>query len=315
MKNIQYTLFFLLTLVASCSYIHRVPMTQSGQSYKVTPAKMLKEASQMNLSQLAEFYKENQYIFLRDAIVQNVSSQEYSIDDLKTASNLFSYDTQIYNVIQKRITEQIIKEANNMDLPQIAEFYKENRYDILRDYIIEQISSEEYSLEELKTAESLFFYDEQIQSKLQKHIALKQASILEMVCNMDLPQLAEFYKENRYDFLGNAISESMSSLDGSIDDLEDAATLFNYDYHIFNVLQKRIEEKEEQQRKLYATIYYQNCDSLLTALEIIISNDVAQYIGELVSSTLVDNIFEDDLPEEKWEINQKANNWIKAYNT
>ncbi len=244
MKTIHYILVWLLLSVASCSNVQRITMKHVGRVSKTTPEKILKVANDMDLPQLYVFYKDNQYSFLRDAIINKVSSNEYSLDDLKKAAILFSFDAQINNTLQKKIEK-------------------------------------------------------------------KQVAILEKASEMDLPQLAEFYKENQYDFLRDAISECVSSLDGSIEDLQNAANIFSFDEGIQKVLQKRVEVKEEQQRKWYATIYYQTCDSLLTDLEYLASCELAEYIGELVSTTLVDNIFENELPEKKYQIDKKANNWVQ----
>ena len=81
MKTIHYILVWLLLSVASCSNVQRITMKHVGRVSKTTPEKILKVANDMDLPQLYVFYKDNQYSFLRDAIINKVSSNEYSLDD------------------------------------------------------------------------------------------------------------------------------------------------------------------------------------------------------------------------------------------
>lgn len=217
------------------------------------------------------------------------------------------------DAIETNSPKKILAKIGNMELPQLAEFYKENRYDFLRDTIAKKIFTASGSIRDLEGAAELFSFDDILYIKIQRHIEGAKLDLLEEASEMNLPQLSEFYKENQYNFLREAISESVSSLDGSVEDLQNAAELFSFDEQIYAVLQKRIEYIEEQQRKLYKKIYYNNCDSLLTALECIISEEIANYIGEWVSSSLIENIFENNLPEGKKAIDKKVQYWVSGF--
>jgi hypothetical protein len=134
--------------------------------------------------------------------------------------------------------------------------------------------------------------------------------MLEKASEMDLYMLSDYYKENRYNFLRDAIILSVSSLECGIDDLKNVANLFSYDEAIYGILQNRIEAK---QHKLYAAMYYRNCDSLISVLEYIVSEETANYIGDLISGSLVDSIFADNLPEDKKSIDKKARYWVNRF--
>ncbi len=214
------------------------------------------------------------------------------------------------DVIENNSSKKILAKIRDMELLQLAEFYKENRYEYLRDAIAKKIFSAKGSISDLEGAAELFSFDDILYRKIQRHIEDTKIDMLEKASEMDLSQLSNYFKENQYDFLREAISESVSSLDGSLEALKDAAELFLFDEQIYALLQERVEYKKEQQRKLYKKIYFNNCDSLLSSVDYVVSCKISEYIGELVSTMLIDSIFYDELPEEKYLINKKANNWV-----
>jgi hypothetical protein len=106
MKKGVYVILCVLLLFPSCSLHHRNVTKQQDVVTVSLPQRVLAGAKDMDLPQLADYYKENQYDFLRDTIIKEILLSDKSIDELEAAAELFYFEKKYTKTFNEALREK-----------------------------------------------------------------------------------------------------------------------------------------------------------------------------------------------------------------